>query len=463
MAIAIGIAWLVFICLGVPIAFVLGASAMVGVLLAPDGLDLLPALVEQMFIAISSFNFLAIPLFVFAGGVLAESGVAKILMDLASITVGRGRGGLGASIVMSAMVFHGISGSSSADAAAIGKVTLPTLRQQGYPLPFSVALLATAGATGTLIPPTMDLIIIGIVGNMSIAGLFSAGILPAFVNGLGLMALVVFISRRRGYGNVTLPFAWRTAALAFLKAIPALFMIAIILGGILGGVFTPTEASSVAVFYGLFLAFVVYRSLTIRQFLGLFRTTIEISGMVLLVIAMAAMLGYALTIFQVPTGLGQAARFARAREGAVPAVRADLLLSHRHLHGHRAGDPDPHSDPHAAGDRARHRADPFRNPGRMQRGSPSGVPARRQRPVHRLRGRQHAARARDQADPADDRHPDGDHAHYHLCPRYRDVPAAASRAGGLTWPAIAAILTPLQPNRCGRVRGALRLDTGACL
>ena len=101
MAIAIGIAWLLFMYVGVPIAFVLGASAMVGVLLAPDGFDLLPALVEQMFIAVSSFNFLAIPLFVFAGGVLAEGGVAKILMDLASITVGRGRGGLAASIVMS--------------------------------------------------------------------------------------------------------------------------------------------------------------------------------------------------------------------------------------------------------------------------------------------------------------------------------------------------------------------------
>src|SRR5580704_885879 len=271
MAIAIGIAWLVFMCLGVPIAIVLGSSAMIGVLLAPDGFELLPALIEQMFVSISSFNFLAIPLFVFTGGILAEGGIAKILMDLATMTIGRGRGGMGASIVASAMVFHGISGSSSADAAAIGKVTLPTLRAQGYPLAFSVALLATAGATGTLIPPTNDLILIGIVGNMSIAGLFAAGILPAFVNGLGLMALVVFISRRRGYGNVTIPFVWRTAALAFLKAIPALLMIAIILGGILGGVCTP----------------------------------IEISGMVLLVIAMAAMLGYALTIFQVPTGLGK--------------------------------------------------------------------------------------------------------------------------------------------------------------
>src|SRR6202140_5866235 len=167
MPIAIGIAWLVLMYLGVPIAFVLGASAMIGIVLGPDGFDVLPALIEQMFVAISSFNFLAIPLFVFTGGILAEGGIAKILMDLATITIGRGRGGMGASIVASAMVFHGISGSSSADAAAIGKVTLPTLRAQGYPLPFSVALLATAGATGTLIPPTMALIIFGIVANMS--------------------------------------------------------------------------------------------------------------------------------------------------------------------------------------------------------------------------------------------------------------------------------------------------------
>ncbi len=305
MPIAIGIAWLILMYLGVPIAFVLGASAMIGIVLGPDGFDVLPALIEQMFVAISSFNFLAIPLFVFTGGLLAEGGIAKILMDLAMLTIGRGRGGMGASIVASAMVFHGISGSSSADAAAIGKVTLPTLRQQGYPLPFSVALLATAGATGTLIPPTNDLILIGIVGNMSIPGLFSAGILPACVNGLGLMGLVVYLSRRRGYGNVTIPFSLRQAALAFFKAIPALFMIVIILGGILGGVFTPTEAASVALFYGLFLACVVYRSITFAQFLGIFRTTIELSGMVLLVIGMAAMLGYALTIFQVPHELGR--------------------------------------------------------------------------------------------------------------------------------------------------------------
>jgi C4-dicarboxylate transporter, DctM subunit len=202
------------------------------------------------------------------------------------------------------MVFHGISGSSSADAAAIGRVMIPTMRAQRYPVPFTVALLATSGATGALIPPTNDLILIGIVGNMSIAGLFSAGILPACVNGLGLMALVIFIARRRGYGTTAVRFEWGKVFLAFVKSIPALFTIVIILGGILGGVFTPTEAAAVTVVYSLFIAFFVYRSLSFRRFLGIFRTTIELSGIVLLMIAMAAILGYTLTIYQVPQGLG---------------------------------------------------------------------------------------------------------------------------------------------------------------
>jgi tripartite ATP-independent transporter DctM subunit len=304
MAIAIGIAWLVLMFFGVPIAFVLGAAATVGIVLHQDGMDLLPGLVENIFGAISAFNFIAIPLFVFAGGILAEGGIAKIIMDFATITIGRGKGGMGAAIVVSSMVMHGISGSSSADAAAIGKVTLPTLVDQGYPVPFSVALLATSGATGALIPPTNDLILIGIVGNMSIAGLFAAGILPACVNGLGLMLLVIFLSRRRGYGITSMKFNLKEAFIYFVKAVPAFFTIVIILGGLLGGVFTPTEAASVAVAYSLFIAFVVYRSLPIRAFLRIFRTTIELSGMVLLMISMAAMLGYALTIYQVPQALG---------------------------------------------------------------------------------------------------------------------------------------------------------------
>jgi C4-dicarboxylate transporter DctM subunit len=304
-SIVLGIAFVIFMAIGIPVAFVLGAAAVVGLFFAPHGFVLLPGLPQQMYDALSSFNFLAIPLFIFAGALLSEGGVAKNLMDLASATIGRGRGGLGVSVIGSTMLFSGISGSSSADTAAISKVSNPSLKEQGYPAPFRAALFGSAGCAGTLIPPTNDLILIGIVGNMSIAGLFAAGILPAIVNGLGLMAWAVYVSRRNGYGNVTIPFSVRATLWSFIKAGPAILLILIILGGILGGVFTPTEAASVAVVYGLVLAGFVYRTLTIPKLIAIFRNTIEISGMVLLVIGMCAILGYVLTIFQVPGMLGK--------------------------------------------------------------------------------------------------------------------------------------------------------------
>jgi C4-dicarboxylate transporter DctM subunit len=302
---ALVIAFCAFMAVGVPIAFVLGGAALVGIFFAPNGLELLPGLPQQIYDALSSFNFLAIPLFIFAGALLSEGGVAKNLMELASRTIGRGRGGLGVSVIGSTMLFSGISGSSSADTAAISKVADPSLKAQGYPAPFRAALLASSGCAGTLIPPTNDLILIGIVGNMSIAGLFAAGIFPAIVNGLGLMAWAVYVSRRNGYGNVTIPFSLKATLWSFVKAGPAILLILIILGGILGGVFTPTEAASVAVVYGFFLAAFVYRTLTLNRLVAVLRNTIEISGMVLLVIAMCAILGYVLTIFQVPGMLGK--------------------------------------------------------------------------------------------------------------------------------------------------------------
>jgi C4-dicarboxylate transporter DctM subunit len=305
MAAAIGITFVTLMGLGVPIAFVMGCAALAGILLSPDGIDLLPALPQQLFNTLNAFPFLTIPLFILAGTIIAEGGVAERLMRLATLTVGRGRGGLGSAIVFSALFFHGISGSSSADTAAIAKVTLPSLRRQNYPLPFSTALLAAAGATSTLIPPSTDLILIGVVANMSIAGLFAAGLIPAIVNATGLAILIVLTSRRRGYGNAAEPFAWKPALWAFLDAIPGLFMIVIILGGILGGVFTPTEASAVAVVYGMFLTLVIYRTLTIARFVKMIRETVEISGMVLLVIAMSALLSYTLTLNQIPAALAE--------------------------------------------------------------------------------------------------------------------------------------------------------------
>ena len=285
--------------LGVPVAFALGGAGILGLSLDSNLQFMLGALPQQIFNAFNSFPFLTIPLFIFAGTIMAEGGVAGRLMGLTEVTVGRGRGGLGSAMVIAAIFFHGISGSSTADTAAIGKVTLPSLERQGYPLPFGTALLAAAGATATLVPPTIDLIIIGVVANLSIAALFAAGLIPAIINGAGLITIVVLTSHRRGYGHGRKASLFEILA-AFIKAIPALFMIVIILGGILSGAFTPTEASAVAVVYGVLVAAFVYRDLKIKMLPGIFRETIEISGMVLLVIAMGTLLAFAMTMGQVP-------------------------------------------------------------------------------------------------------------------------------------------------------------------
>jgi C4-dicarboxylate transporter DctM subunit len=303
MTAAIGLAFVTFMFFGMPVAFVLGSSALIGILVMPYGLDLLPALPQQLFSSLDSFPFLTIPLFIFAGAIMSEGGIAERLMELANITVGRGRGGLGSAIIVSALFFHGISGSSSADTAAIAKVTLPGLRRQGYPNEFSTALLAAAGATSTLIPPSMDLILIGVVANMSIAGLFAAGLIPAIINALGLILLVLYTSRKHGYGRSEGRFSLRGGAVALIGAAPALFVIVIILGGILGGIFTPTEASVVAVAYGLAITAFFYRTLTWAKLLRIYKEAIEISGLVMLVIGMSALLSYALTIFQIPHAL----------------------------------------------------------------------------------------------------------------------------------------------------------------
>lgn len=301
----IGAAFFVLLFLGCPVGIALCAAGLAGLLSIPDGAVLTSAVPEQILHSLNSFPFLTIPLFIFAGVTMAEGGVAKRLMALAEITVGRGRGGLGSAVVLSTLFFHGISGSSTADTAAIAKVTLRNLQAQRYPLPFSTALLASAGATATLIPPTIDLILIGVVANISIAGLFAAGIVPALINGLGLITYVLYISRKRDYGTGGRHLDGRAMGIAFVKAIPALFMVVIILGGILGGVFTPTEASAVAVVYGLFVSMVIYRDLTIAMLPKVLMETVTISGIVLFVIAMSAVVGYAMTISQAPQAVAQ--------------------------------------------------------------------------------------------------------------------------------------------------------------
>jgi len=288
---------------GAPIGFAILLSGMLGIFYTPGGPDIMAVVPQQLFAGINSFQLLTIPLFVLAGTLMADGGIAQRLMDLAECTIGRGRGGLAGATVISTMFFHGISGSSTADTAAIGRVTIPTLRAQGYPVPFATAVLAAAGATATLVPPTIDLIIIGAVANISIGGLFAGGVIPAIINGTGLITIIYYISVRRGYGSARISISLRYQVITFIKAIPALFMIVIILGGILGGVFTPTEASVVAVVYGFFIAVFVYRDLKLTMLPAIFRSTILLTGTIMLVLACSSVLTYALSLNQIPQSL----------------------------------------------------------------------------------------------------------------------------------------------------------------
>lgn len=283
--------------LGVPVAIALALAAMVGLLYSsPEFLIVLP----QKFLAgLDSFPLLAVPLFVLAGALISHGGMARRIVDLAMLFVGRLPGGLGLVVILSTMLFSGISGSPSANTAAIGSVALPAMRQRQYPPAFATAVFASAGGVSTLVPPAIDLIVIGVVSGMSIGALFAAGVTPAILLGLALMGLTWIRAL-----DLNLPLeeraSWPQRLRVIRDGILPLFMIVIILGGIYGGVFTPTEASAVAVVYGALVSFFVYRELKLKDIPKVLLQTVSLSGVVLFVLGTASMFSFVLTFERLP-------------------------------------------------------------------------------------------------------------------------------------------------------------------
>lgn len=283
--------------MGVPVGMCLAITALVGMLaISPDVLIMLP----QKFISgLDSFPLLAIPLFVLAGQLMAQGGLARRIVEMSMVFVGQIRGGLGLVVIFSTMLMSGISGSPAANTAAIGSVAVPEMKKQQYPAGFSTALLAAAGGVSTLVPPAIDLIIIGVIANISISALFAAGVLPAVLCGLAIMVLAY-----RKAGKLELPLAEpmsRSKKFRTLRdgLLPVL-MVLIILGGIYGGVFTPTEAAAVAVVYGFVVAFFIYKELKLRDLPEVLLKTCALTGVVLLVLAAAAMFSFVLTFESIP-------------------------------------------------------------------------------------------------------------------------------------------------------------------
>jgi tripartite ATP-independent transporter DctM subunit len=289
--------FLVLIVLGVPIAVALGGAAL-GYVLFQDGLSL-TLLVQTSFAGMSSFPLLAIPLFMLAGNLMNEGGITHDLVRFARQAMGHVSGGLGLATILASAIFAAISGSAVATAVAIGSVMLPAMHAAGYEDDVSAAVTATAACMGPVIPPSIPFIIYGVLANVSIAALFLAGILPGVLLGLALMTYMILTARRRGY-----PFGERTRLGELLegtvRAVPALLMPVLIVGGILGGIFTPTEAAGVAVAYAFLVGLFFYRKIRLRRIPALLLAAGLETAVVMLLLGLSEPFAWVVAVEQLP-------------------------------------------------------------------------------------------------------------------------------------------------------------------
>ncbi len=283
--------------LGMPIAFCLGVAS-VAALQFGSNLPLTLA-AQRLFTGTDSFPLMAVPFFMLAGELMECGGISRRLFDFAHALVGFVFGGLAMVAVVAAMFFAGISGAAAADTAAVGAVSIPAMIRKGYPSGFAAAVQAAGGTIGVIIPPSIPMIIFGVVGGVSIGRLFMGGFIPGILIGGGLMVASYFLARRAGYERERFR-GWGEIVRTFCGAVPALLMPLIILGGILGGIFTPTEAAVVAVVYGAGVGFLVYRELNLRDLPRIFAKAAISTSTVMLLIATASIFGWILTAERVP-------------------------------------------------------------------------------------------------------------------------------------------------------------------
>ena len=304
MAILAG--WMtVLLALAVPIFAVMGICSVVG--LRMKGIDLI-SVPQNVFEALDTFALLAIPFYVLAGNIMKVGGISNRLIGFATALLGWMRGGVGSAAILTCMFFSTITGSSSATTAAVGSTMIPAMERKGYPKPFAAASVAVGGELGAILPPSLPLVIYGLVVNVSIGSLFIAGILPGIMIALSLILTICLMAKVQDFDR-TEPVAlgpWARNLVAVTReAAFALFMPFIILGGIYSGVFTATEASVVAVVYGFLISRFVYKEITLPDVVRILNDSAVMTGMVMLIVAFAALFGYALTVNQIPQYVGE--------------------------------------------------------------------------------------------------------------------------------------------------------------
>jgi len=293
----LGISFIIFLILGIPIAFVLGLTSFVGLLYSGDiPLLLIP---KQMFSGTDSFPLLAVPFFILAGNLMNIGGITKRLIHFCNILLGHVRGGLALVNVVASMFFAGVTGAAVADTSALGSILIPAMTREKYDRDFSAAVTAASSTVGPIIPPSIPMVILGTVGELSVGALFLAGVVPGILVGLSLLVVAYVISVKRDYPKEKRK-SLKEFFLGLKDALLALLMPAIIMGGILGGIFTPTEAAVVAVFYAFLVSFLVYREIRWKDLPRVLIDSVVVTSIIMFVIANSAIFGWILANHQVP-------------------------------------------------------------------------------------------------------------------------------------------------------------------
>lgn len=304
---SIGLTLLLLFVVGAPIAIALGMTSVIA--MYSSGVPL-HGIVQRMFASLDSFPLTAIPFFILAGALMEVSGISNRLINFAQALVGRATGGLALVAVLSAMVFASISGSSAATTAAIGAIMIPAMAARGYPKRFATSVQASSGELGVILPPSIPMIIFALTAGVpvSIGDLFLAGVVPGMLIACALMLTVYIVSRRNGYGVTPASAEARADGLdeipgifeSFRAAILPLMLPILILGGIYGGVFTPTEAAAAAVCFALVLGVIVFRTITFERLMYALRNSLLNTVVILLIIASASVFGWVLTVNRIP-------------------------------------------------------------------------------------------------------------------------------------------------------------------
>ena len=295
---------LVFLVLNVPVGIAIGLASLAAITTNPRMTD--SFIVSQLISGSDSFPLMAIPLFILAGELMAAGGVSKRILNVCNVFLGRVTGGLAIVTVVVCMFFAAVSGSGPATVAAVGSMVVPTMLEKGYDKKFVLALIAAAGSIGVIIPPSIPMVIYAVTTNSSVSTLFLAGFVPGILIGLVLIAYSYFYAKKMGYKGDDEPFSVKRALRETKEGFWAILSPVIILGGIYGGIFTPTEAAAVSVIYSIIVGCVIYRELDLKKLIQCTKNACETTASILIVIGCAAGFSKVLTLGRIPTTVASA-------------------------------------------------------------------------------------------------------------------------------------------------------------